>query len=369
MQADTGLEPSYRHLADPTAAEPAGWELSYWHLHLFLLLPTLLLLLFPPRAFTSATDALTRKAAFTYLGFILAIAVAQAFVWDSVGTQMGLWVFNPAKCTGLGMGTVLPLEEILWLFHHVMKAALFQLKISEIAVLAPRRAPAQLSRLTRAVGNAVLVALSVGGGFVLVSGNDSAKCLALVSAFFAPVLLILWNLGGRYLRSHWRLFLAGWFVPGWWTVLIDCIGQQQGVWSFPPRYLTGVAALGGWLKLDIAAVYLVSTLAVTASGAIVLAAVCELLALDEAEADNQAMGAAEEEARGLVLPRQPGGDSGAGRGLLDLEIFIFENAYPGLTAPLFRPPLAGLLRKWGIRPRPPPPAEAPRRLGARAAQV
>ena len=54
----------------------------------------------------------------------------------------------------------------------------------------------------------------------------------------------------------------GWLAPGWWTVFIDCVGQQQGVWYFPPRYLTGLATLpDGLLKLDIAAVYLVSTLA------------------------------------------------------------------------------------------------------------
>jgi hypothetical protein len=58
-----------------------------------------------------------------------------------------------------------------------------------------------------------------------------------------------------------------------WTVCIDCVGQQQGVWSFPSRYLTGLSTLPeGLLKLDIAAVYLVSTFAVTATGAIILAA-------------------------------------------------------------------------------------------------
>ena len=59
------------------------------------------------------------------------IAVAQAFVWDSVGANIGIWEFNPDKCTGLGTGTLLPLEEIAWLFHHVIKAALWQLKVCE----------------------------------------------------------------------------------------------------------------------------------------------------------------------------------------------------------------------------------------------
>ena len=87
------------------------------------------------------------------------------------------------------------------------------------------------------------------------------------------MLAICFNLGTRYLRSHWRLFAAGWLAPGLWTVAIDCVGQQQGVWNFPGQYLTGISTLpDGLLKLDIAAVYMVSTLAVTAPGAIILAA-------------------------------------------------------------------------------------------------
>ena len=102
---------------------------------------------------------------------------------------------------------------------------------------------------------------------------DHLKCVGLVAAFFAPVLAICFNLGTRYLRSHWRLFAAGWLAPGLWTVAIDCVGQQQGVWNFPGQYLTGISTLpDGLLKLDIAAVYMVSTLAVTATGAIILAA-------------------------------------------------------------------------------------------------
>lgn len=121
---------------------------------------------------------------------------------------------------------------------------------------------------------------------------DQAKCIGLVAAFFAPVLMIVYNLGSRYFASNWRLFLGGWIVPGWWTVLvrhastapshqplpvhpsfsrlrpiqIDCIGQQQQVWRFPSTYLSGIATLDGLLKLDIALVYLVSTFAVTATG-------------------------------------------------------------------------------------------------------
>ena len=76
----------------------------------------------------------------------------------------------------------------------------------------------------------------------LLGDVDEAKCVGLVATFFAPVLAIVYNLGSRYFLSHWRLFVAGWVVPGWWTVFIDCIGQQQGVWSFPSTYLSGVSS-------------------------------------------------------------------------------------------------------------------------------
>ena len=85
---------------------------------------------------------------------------------------------------------------------------------------------------------------------------DHLKCVGLVAAFFAPVLAICFNLGTRYLRSHWRLFAAGWLAPGLWTVAIDCVGAQYG---FGGRYsLSGGAHLeaegvGGFAEgLDVA---------------------------------------------------------------------------------------------------------------------
>ena len=48
------------------------------------------------------------------------------------------------------------------------------------------------------------------------------------------------------------------------------------MWRFPEQFLSGIGY--GYLKLDIVLVYMVSTFAVTASGAAVLAATEELLA-------------------------------------------------------------------------------------------
>ena len=105
--------------------ESGAAGLRYWDLHVFLLVPSAWLLTSGAPSLLSRDAApLTRAASFNYLAFILCIAVAQAFIWDSVGAEIGIWQFNPLKCTGLGARSALPLEEVLWLFHHVVKAAL-----------------------------------------------------------------------------------------------------------------------------------------------------------------------------------------------------------------------------------------------------
>jgi len=290
---------------------------------------------------------LKRRASFAFVAFILTIAVAQAFVWDSVGAQIGIWEFNPEKCTGLGEATLLPLEEILWLFHHVIKAALWQLKISEVnAVRAPPGIyPAAMSPQVRDFGNVVLMAMTLAGVAALLGQVNEAKCIGLVAAFFSPVLMVVYNLGSRYWVSNWRLFVGGWVVPGWWTVLIDCIGQQQGVWTFPPTYLSGVSMLDGWLKLDIALVYLVSTFAVTATGAIIIAAAEEFELIRQSYlADIEPCGVDENLRGGERLSR-----FGVSEGALEavrvssdqptlwhLGLFIFDNAFEGAGATIQR---------------------------------
>ena len=120
------------------------------------------------------------------------------------------------------------------------------------------------------------------------SPDDTVKCIGLVCAFFAPVWLLIWKvcarwdaqththrrtrtdahaqtrtspppprplqLGSQFVLRHADRITWGWFVPGVTTVLIDCLGQQQGVWRFPDAFLSGIAA--GYLKLDIVLVYM-----------------------------------------------------------------------------------------------------------------
>lgn len=205
--------------------------------------------------------------------------------------------------------------------------------------MAADSSPAPMPAAARAVGNVLLLGAMVAGVDALLGDAEQSKCLGLIAAFFAPVLAIIWNLGSRYFLSHWKLFLLGWAAPGWWTVAIDCVGQQQNVWSFPPTYLTGIATLDGWLKLDIAAVYLVSTFAVTATGAIILAAADEFSASARAVAANPiASGGAEQPTPTLLAagggPEVRTGEAHVCAGdeeasLWDLGLFIFGNAFAG----------------------------------------
>ena len=202
------------------------------------------------------------------------MGVAQSYIWDAYGATLGIWEFNPAKCT-LRDDAPLPLEEVLWLFHHVLKTALYQLKAFEL-VPANTSVGAPPEGLRSGVTAVLLAAIAFGVYALGVGDDDAAKCIGLVCAFFAPVWLLVWRVGGQFVSRHADRITWGWLAPGITTTLIDCLGQQQGVWRFPQNFLSGIGV--GYLKLDVALVYMVSTFAVTASGAVVLAATEELLA-------------------------------------------------------------------------------------------
>ncbi|KAL1530803.1 hypothetical protein AB1Y20_001699 [Prymnesium parvum] len=261
----------------PTLAlEPfeAGGPLVYGHLHAILAMPTLTLLALSPPL--QQAQPLQKQAAYAFVGFIVCIGVFQSFIWDSYGATMGFWEFNPAKCT-LRDESPLPLEEILWLFHHVLKTALYQLKAFELIPADTARGLPSKS-LKEAI-SLLLCAATVFGVWalgLLGETDDTVKCIGLVCAFFAPVWLFIWQIGSQFVLRHADRITWGWIVPGVTTVLIDCLGQQQGVWRFPAAFLSGVG--NGYLKLDIVLVYMVSTFAVTGTGAVILAATEELIA-------------------------------------------------------------------------------------------
>jgi len=257
-------------LSEPFDA-PIEWFV-YGHLHFILALPTLTLLALSPPL--QRVQPLQRQAAYAFVGFIVCVGVTQSYIWDAYGATLGIWQFNPDKCT-LRESFPLPIEEVLWLFHHVLKTALYQLKAFEFIPAQTERGAPSPEVGTR-VSAALVVAIAFGVWALGFSSEDSVKCIGLVFAFFAPVWLLIWQVGGQFFLRHANRMTLGWLAPGVTTTLIDCLGQQQGVWRFPESFLSGISF--GYLKLDIVLVYMVSTFAVTASGAVVLAATEELLA-------------------------------------------------------------------------------------------
>jgi len=256
--------------AEPFIA-PTDWFV-YGHLHFILALPTLALLYLSPPL--QNVQPLQKQASLAFVGFIVFVGVAQSYIWDAYGATLGIWEFNPAKCT-LRESFPLPVEEVLWLFHHVLKTALYQLKAFEL-VPANTLVGAPSGAVRNGVAATLVASIAFGIYALGFSSEDTIKCVGLVCAFFAPVWLLIWQIGGQFTLRHADRITWGWLAPGITTTLIDCLGQQQGVWRFPPNFLSGVGY--GYLKLDVALVYMVSTFAVTASGAVVLAATEEYLA-------------------------------------------------------------------------------------------
>lgn len=262
-------------MLDTPFVAPTDWFV-YGHLHFILALPTLTLLAIAPPLQTA--QPLQKQASYAFVGFIVLVGVVQSLLWDSYGATLGIWEFNPDKCT-LREEFPLPVEEVMWLFHHVLKTALYQLKAFEL-VPADTSQGAPSAELQSTVSMTLVAAIVFGVYALGFSPDDTIKCIGLVCAFFAPVWLVIWRVGAQFVLRHADRIVWGWLAPGITTTLIDCLGQQQGVWRFPPAFLSGIEV--GYLKLDVALVYMVSTFAVTASGAVVLAATEELLARRQA---------------------------------------------------------------------------------------
>ena len=184
---------------------PNDWFV-YGDLHLILATPTLVLLSLSPPLQTAAP--LQKRAAYAFVAFIVAVGVAQSYVWDAYGAGLGLWEFNPAKCT-VRDSLPLPLEEVLWLFHHVLKTALYQLKAFEL-VPAQTAAGEPSAALKGGVSAALAASTAFGVWALAFAADDHVRCLGLVCAFFAPVWLLVWQFGAQFVPRHADRIAWGW---------------------------------------------------------------------------------------------------------------------------------------------------------------
>ena len=191
-------------LSDPFLA-PNDWFV-YGHLHLILALPTLTLLwLSPP---LERANPLQKQMSYGFIVFIVFIGVAQSFIWDSYGASMGFWEFNPDKCTSRE-DLEIPVEEVLWLFHHVLKTALYQLKAFEL-VPAQTAAGEPSAALKGGVSAALAASTAFGVWALAFAADDHVRCLGLVCAFFAPVWLLVWQFGAQFVPRHADRIAWGW---------------------------------------------------------------------------------------------------------------------------------------------------------------
>ena len=129
-------------------------------------------------------------------------------MWDAYGAGLGLWEFNPAKCT-VRDSLPLPLEEVLWLFHHVLKTALYQLKAFEL-VPAQTAAGEPSAALKGGVSAALAASTAFGVWALAFAADDHVRCLGLVCAFFAPVWLLVWQFGAQFVPRHADRIAWGW---------------------------------------------------------------------------------------------------------------------------------------------------------------
>ena len=145
---------------------------------------------------------------------------------------MGFWEFNPVKCTQRD-DMAIPLEEFLWLFHHVLKTALYQLKAFEL-VPAQTAAGEPSAALKGGVSAALAASTAFGVWALAFAADDHVRCLGLVAAFFAPVWLLVWQFGAQFVPRHADRIAWGWCAAQFGA---QFFGAQFGALApdaFPP---------------------------------------------------------------------------------------------------------------------------------------
>ena len=102
---------------------------------------------------------------------------------------------------------------MLWLFHHVLKTALYQLKAFEL-LPADETQGVPGSTLRGGVAGLLSALTAFGIWALLITEEPSVKCIGLVCAFFAPIWLLIWLVGGQFVLRHKDRIAWGWIAPG-----------------------------------------------------------------------------------------------------------------------------------------------------------
>jgi|GEM_PF-535008 len=235
-------------------------ELTYACVHIFLLLPLVLLMFLPPSPL-SQEDPTVRKIG-CILPFVLSgVAFYFSSFWDNFIASKGVWTFDASKM--LGTAGSIPFEEYFWFIDHTFITVFF---VVSIWVSAPIPEQGNSRWLFRLVAVLFCGAVSYWGYTLL--DNNNTLYLAIILTYMFPMIGIQIAAGGHLLLQQQRQWLLGILVPSVYLIGLDRWVIAQGVWAISDNYTTGINLLS--IKLEQILIYSTTTALVAQTTGILL---------------------------------------------------------------------------------------------------
>ncbi len=224
---------------------------TYARLHLFIMIPALLLMFVPPLPLSNFPDPAMKN--FPYIISILLLTFAFAFSapWEYVLCSTGVLRFNEAAM--FGTLAYIPYEEIFWWVDHSLLAAFWVMSIMPCKPVPKSGNPHILFRV---IG--VLFSLGVMYyGYYLYDRNGPTFYMSVHLMFAFPVIAIQFLFCGHLLREYPREWILGILVPSLLTILTDRYALHMGIWEVDPVLSTGIDVYG--FKLEHVLAYSLTT--------------------------------------------------------------------------------------------------------------
>ncbi len=237
-------------------------QFTYARLHIFVLVPTALLVFVPPFPLSDFSDSTVKRTLFILPPVMSVVALTYTIVWDNYLALQNIVTFSPPI---LGFFVYLPYEEYLWSIDHSLLAMFWTMSIFPIKPVPKTRNRHVWFRISTTLACILLTALGVA---LHKYGHASLLYLSIALIFMPPVMAIHYLATGQHLVYYpWEWFL-GVLVPSVYTILLDRWALHVGVWKISEVHTTGLDLLG--FKFEHVLIYTLPTVLIVQSVIITL---------------------------------------------------------------------------------------------------
>jgi 15-cis-phytoene synthase/lycopene beta-cyclase len=227
--------------------------LDYALVHAKFTIPLAGFLTVAAKPFLSRVDA-------TRILFLTTVAVTATIPWDSYLIRTGVWTYPEDGVLGYSLFSI-PVEELFFFVIQTYITSLIYILCSKPVLHAQyldtsSTRPAWI-RNAHYLGQALLIALTGFGGFLIHSGGDGTY-LGLILAWACPFLLITWSLTGPMLLAlPWQATALPILAPTLYLWFVDELSLRQGIWTIEGGTKLG-SQLFGSLDMEEAIFFLIT---------------------------------------------------------------------------------------------------------------